>query len=461
MKVKVLQKKNARTIDMLHGNLRRDIVRFSMPVALTGILEQLSNLIDTMMIGRLTGDQGTLGMAAVGANTPIASLMISLFVGIALGANVTIATALGRKDYASVSRAVHTSILMSFIGVIVMVIGEIVAEPLLVLLQVPPEALHESVLFLRVYLLAMPIMLLYDFEAAIFRSAGMTKLPLQALIISTFVNVIFGFLFIGTFQWFVIGSALATVLSYVSSAVILWVRLRQIDSPIRLNLNELHWDAQSARSILRIGLPTGVQNGVFAIANILIQSAINTLGMTVMAASSAAMSIEGVVYNLLNSYSQACTTFVGQNNGAYNMPRCRSILRTSTIEVFITAAILIICVDLFGGYMIEIFNGDPEVISVGYERLRMVVTAYVFSALYEVISGYLRGFGISVSPAVITMVVICGIRFYWIFFVFAADPTFFTVMVVYPISLGVNAIFMLILLLVVRPSKRNIHIVSR
>lgn len=446
-------KQRSEQLDLLNGSLWRSIPLFALPVAATGILEQLSNLIDTMMVGRLSGSAGTLGMAAVGANTPISSFVIGLFFGISLGANVTIATAIGRKDYAAASKAVHTAMLMSLAGFAITAVGELVAEPLLSILSVPAETLPQAVLFLRVYLLAMPAILLYNFEAAILRSVGITRLPLQALAASACLNVVFGYIFIGLLGWFVIGSALATDLCYVSSALILLWRLLRIDSPIRVMPSQLRWDGASARSIVRIGLPAGVQSAVFSLANIVIQSAINSLGTTVMAASSASVCIEAVVYNLLNSFSQACTTFVGQNNGARQLERCHKTLKVSLAEGGIAVAIIISTSLLFGQQMIALFNPDPEVVQVGYLRICIVISSYVFSTLYEVASGYMRGFGVSVAPAIITSVVICGMRFFWVFCVFPSHADFQTIMLIYPLSLATNAALIFGLLLLVKPSR--------
>ena len=451
----------AKPIDILHGNLWTSVLRFALPVAATGILEQLSNLIDTMMVGRLSGDMGTLGMAAVGSNTPISGLLIGLFVGIALGSNVTIATAIGRRDQDAVTKAVHTSMLMTLVGVAMTIVGEVAAEPLLRLLLVPEETLGEAVLFLRVYFLALPAILLYNLEAAIFRSVGITRLPLQALAIAALLNVAFGYLFIGVFDWFVVGSALATVLCYVTSALVLLVRLLRIDAPIRVTPSRLRWDGPSAASIIHIGLPAGIQSAVFSLANIVIQSAINSLGTTVMAASSASLSIEAVVYNLLNSFSQACTTFVGQNNGARQLDRCRSVLKVSFAEASVAAAVVILSSLAFGRQEIALFNSNPKVVEIGYVRVSIVISSYFFSMAYEVISGYLRGFGISVVPAIITTIVICGIRFFWVLVVFPANPTFHTIMVVYPISLATNALCMVAVLLLARPAGKARRVAAR
>lgn len=440
-------------IDILHGSLRSGIVRFALPVALTGILEQLSNMIDTVMVGRLMGAAGTQAQAAVGANAPITGFLVALFVGTSLGANVTIANAIGRKDYDAASEAVHTAICMALFGFVVVAVGELIAQPLLVLLNVPAEILSEAVIFLRIYLLGMPLILLYNFEAAILRSVGITQLPLHALALSAVINVLLDFVFIGWLGLGVAGSAMGTDLCYIFSSLWLFQHLRKIDSPVRVAPSKLRLDVASMRRIIHVGLPAGIQSAVFSVANIVIQSAINSLGTEVMAASSAALSIEYVVYNLLNSYSQACTTFVGQNSGARNYRRCRATLRVSLVEGLTTAVLLIAFVILAGRWLVSLFNGNPAVIDYGYLRLCYIVPSYVFSMVYEVLSGYMRGFGISLAPAIVTTVVIVGLRLWWVFAIFPGSRTFATVMAIYPISLGANAACLLGLLLALRPSR--------
>lgn len=448
-------RRRASEVDMLDGPLRSGVFRFAMPVALTGILEQLSNMIDTVLVGRLTpGDAGTVAQAAVGANAPITGFVVALFVGISLGANVTIANAIGRGDEGAASRAAHTAVVMSLAGVAVLALGELVARPLLVALSVPPETIGEAVTFLRVYLLGMPAILLYNFEAAVLRSIGRARLPLHALCVSAAANVAFGLVFIGGLGWGVAGSALATDLGYLASAALLFWRLLTIDAPVRIDVRRLRLDGPSVRSIVAVGLPAGIQSAVFSVANIVIQSAIDRLGTTVMAASSASLSLEYVAYNLLNSYSQACTTFVGQNAGARRYGRCRETLRVSLVEGLLTCAALAALMLGAGRFLISLFNDDPEVVELGYLRVVYIFLSYFFSTVYEDLSGYLRGFGDSLAPAIVTTVVICGLRFWWVLSVFPASPTFETVMTVYPISLGANAACILALLLVRRPARR-------
>uniref|UniRef100_UPI0030769BEF MATE family efflux transporter n=1 Tax=Parolsenella catena TaxID=2003188 RepID=UPI0030769BEF len=330
-----------RGLDMLSGSLWRAIPAFALPVALTGILEQMSSLIDTMMVGHLSGEAGPAAMAAVGSNTPITSLLLNLFIGIALGANVVIANAIGSGDERTVHKAVHSSVTFAVVGIAVTVVGELIAEPLLHLLSVPAENLGQALAFLRVYLLGMPSILLYNFEAAIFRSVGITKMPLQALALSSLLNVALVWLFIPVMGWGVAGAAAATAISYTVSALILFVRLTRIDAPIRLNPRELGIDRAVLARVVRIGLPAGLQSAVFSLANIVIQACINSLGTEVMAASSAVISLEYVVYNLLNSFSQACTTFVGQNFGAGNVRRCKRVLLVSLAEAEVPQLVML------------------------------------------------------------------------------------------------------------------------
>ena len=438
---------------MLTGNLWKAIPLFAFPVAATSILEQLSSLIATVVIGQVPGPEGTLGMAAVGANTPIMSLILNLFIGISLGTNVVIANAIGRDDQQTVTRAVHTSVLMSLIGFAVVIIGELYAEPLLAALSVPAETLPTAALFLRVYLLGMPSILLYNFEAAIFRSVGITRMPLQALMVSTVVNVGLDLVFVPVLHWGVAGLAAASVIAYTLSATTLFYRLTKTSSPVRLDPRKLRIDGAVLTRIVRIGLPAGLQSAVFALANTIIQAGINSLGTEVMAASSAAMSLEYVFYNLLNSFSQACTPVVGQAFGARNIPRCKQVLKVCLAEDLVVAIATVAGVVFFGRSILAVFNSDPNVVSIGYIRVCTIFPAYIFSMCYENFSGYLRGFGISLAPALLTALGICGIRFWWVFGVFPAHHDFQTIMLVYPISLCVTAILIVSSALVIHPAK--------
>lgn len=442
-------------LDMLNGSIWNKLPLFALPIAATGILEQLFNASDIAIVGNFAQTDKTAAVAAVGANSPIIGLILNLFIGIALGANVVIANAIGRDDRQTVQKAVHTSMVVSVIGgVLVAVIGEIIAEPLLTALNVPDDVLELALLYLRIYFLGMPVILLYNFEAAIFRSIGETKMPLIALTLSGILNVLLNLFFVIVLKMSVNGVATATVIANVVSAGILYVKLVKSDKYIKVEFKKLRIDGKVFAKIMQIGLPAGIQSAVFAVANIVIQGAINSLGTTVIAASSAAFNIEIIAYNVMNSFSQACTTFVGQNFGANKIDRCKKTLFLCLIEDAIASGTAIFIVLITGKFLLSIFNNNPEVIEIGYTRLVIIFIAYIFSMLYEVMSGYLRGFGFSLVPAILTTIGVCVVRIVWINIVFPANRTFAAIMTAYPVSLSTTAVLIFIALMIYRPSKR-------
>ena len=278
-------KKNS--MDMLNGTIWNKLPKFALPIAATGILEQLFNASDIAIVGQFTGSNSTVSVAAVGANSPIIGLIVNLFIGIALGSNVIIANSIGKNDVKAVKKAVHSSIIMAVLGgILVAIIGELMVGGLLNMLNVPEDVLDFAKLYIRIYLIGMPVILLYNFEAAIFRSIGDTKVPLIALAFSGVLNVILNLFFVIVLKMTVNGVALATVISNAVSASILFAKLLKTDKIIHIELNQLRLDKISVINILKIGLPAGIQSAVFAIANIVIQASINSLGTVVIAASS-------------------------------------------------------------------------------------------------------------------------------------------------------------------------------
>lgn len=442
-------------IDMLHGSIWNKLPMYALPVAATGILEQLFNASDIAIVGNFTGDIKTVAVAAVGANSPIIGLILNLFIGIALGANVVIANAVGKNDEKTIHKAVHTSILMALIGgVLVALVGQLFIGNLLWLINVPDEVYPYALLYIRIYLLGMPAILLYNFEAAIFRSVGDTRMPLAALAVSGVLNVLLNLFFVIVLKMTVNGVAIATVLSNVISSAFLFIKLMHSDKVVHVNVSDLKVDGETLGRIMKIGLPAGIQSAVFAVANIIIQSAINSLGTVVMAASSAAFNIEIFAYDVMNSFSQACTTFVGQNYGAGNLKRCKKTLLLCILEDAIASATTILIVLLSGKFLLSLFNNDPQVVETGYIRLVIIFAAYTFSMLYENMSGYLRGFGISLVPAILTVIGVCAMRIFWIYVVFPSHRTFTTIMLAYPLSLSITALLIFIALMIYRPSKR-------
>lgn len=454
------KRKRSLAIDILNGPMWDKILRYALPVAATGILGQLFNASDIAIVGNFAQGDTVAAVAAVGANGPVIGLLLNIFIGIALGANVVIANAIGRGDKETVSRAVHTSIVAAVIGgIIVGALGQLVAEPVLSMLQVPEDVFPLALKYMRIYLLGLPVIFLYNFEAAIFRSAGDTKTPLIALALSGVLNVILNLFFVIVLNKTVDGVAIATVLANVVSSVVLLRRLLRSELFIHVEFKNLRIDWKILWRILKIGVPAGIQGAVFSLSNIVVQSAINSLGKVTMAASSAAFNVEVMAYYILNSFGQACTTFVGQNYGAGQVDRCRKALKLCLIESVIATACAVCIALLSGKYLIALFNNDPEVIRLGMVRMKFIFMSYIFSTIYDCMSGYMRGFGISLTPALLTIFGVCGTRIIWIYMVFPMSQTFETIMQVYPISLAINMVLIFCALIITRPSKRYDHVV--
>lgn len=448
--------KKIRKQSMTEGSLWNKILGFAFPLAMTGILQQAFNAADIAVVGNFTGELGEACMAAVGANTPIINFIINGFLGISLGTNVVIANAVGSKDDETVQKAVHTSMIVAVLGgVIIALLGELLAEPIFRMQNISDEAFSMALLYFRIYIAGTPVILLYNFEAAIFRGIGNTRIPFLALVIAGLINVGLNVFFVVFMGRTVDGVATATVISNMISGIVLLLFLKKSKTPARFDEKKLRISGSVLKKILKIGIPSSLQACVFSAANIIIQSAINSLGTLVAAASSAAFNIEIFSYYVLNSFGQACTTFTGQNYGARKFDRCRKSLKLCLLEGIVIEGLMVSFLLFFGRDLIAVFKpGNPELVEIGYVRVMFITTAHLLSLFYDVMSGYMRGYGISLSPALVTMCCICGIRIIWIYTVFEQFRSFTSIMAVYPLSLGVNALAIFILLLIKRPAKK-------
>ena len=429
-------------MDMIHGSLGDKIIRFALPVAATGILQQLFNAADIAVIGRFVGKEA---MAAVGSNNSLIGLMVTMFGGIAMGANVVIARSTGQANREGIRNAVHTSILIAFVGGMIMtIIGELIARPLLHWMGVPEEIFGEALRYIRIYFAGLPVIFLYNFESAIFRSQGDTRTPLICLTISGILNVVMNVFFVVVLHMTVDGVALATVLANLISSGLLLIMLIRSRSAIRVHWSGFSYQPHVIGSILRIGTPAGLQGMVFSLSNLCIQSAINSLGADVIAASAAAFNVEIFAYFVLNSFGQACTTFVGQNLGAGNMERCRRATRICMVQDFVFTAAISGVILLSGHALLRIFNTDPEVVRIGYIRILILISAELVNVVIEILSGAMRGHGQSLIPAIISLVGICGVRIIWVYTVFPFSKTFATIMAAYPLSWAITALVLVI-----------------
>ena len=435
---------SSKNINMLEGSIWDKMIVFAIPLAFTGILQQLYNAADVMVLGRFVSNEA---MAAVGNNVPVIGLIVSLCMGLALGANVIVARMVGTHDSAAASRAVHTSFVLAVaFGVIAFLIGELFTTPILLWLEVPAEVFSDAEIYLRAYLFAMPFIAVYNFLAAVFRSKGNTQTPLWALFAASIFNIAGNLFFVLVVHWDAAGVALATVLANALSAFILMYKLAKRDDELALRWSSLFpLDQYSLDNIVRIGLPAGIQGMVFSISNVIIQAAINSLGPDVMAASVAGFTIEINVYCFINAFGLAATTFVSQNFGAKNLARCRRVTLVS-LWLNMAATILIVCLVLgFGHTLLGFFSGKDTVIELGMIRLLYVVGAEPINVIMETVSDAMRGYGYSMAPAMVTLVSICTVRIAWVYTVFQVHPTFEILMIVYPVSWVVACVMLVYL----------------
>ena len=423
----------SKKINMLEGSLWNKLIVFALPLAFTGMLQQLYNAADVAVLGRFVSD---LAVAAVGNNVPVIGLIISFCMGLSLGVNVVVARALGMKNDRKASEAVRTSFLTAIVfGIIALIIGLVFSDAAMDWLEVPAEVRDHALIYLRVYLLGMPFIAIYNFLAAIFRSQGDTQTPLWALLAASLFNIAGNLFAVLVLDWGIAGVALATVLANLLSAIILFVKLTRIEGPLKLEVSQLlHVDSSSLKSIVSIGLPAGIQGAVYSLSNLVIQSAINSLGPAAMAGSVAAFTIEINVYCFINAFALAATTFVSQNYGARNLDRCYRVMWVTLglnmcVTILMTALVLVFSRDLLG-----IFTNSEEVIALGLIRILWVVVPQPLSVVMDTLSGCMRGYGYSLPPAMVTLVVVCSVRLIWVYTAFPMAPTYETLMMVYPLS---------------------------
>ena len=421
---------------MLQGPIAVKLFWFALPIIISGFLQQLLNAADIAVVGRFADSNA---MAAVGANTFVINLMLNLFVGLSVGANVVIARYIGAGETEKVKKAVHTSLLIAVLcGFFLIVAGWLVSRPMLTLLGTPPEILDNAVLYFRIYFMGMPFTLVMNFAIAILRSKGDTKRPLFILTYSGLMNVLLNLFFVTQCNMTVEGVAYATLISNGLSACILLHLLRKERSEIRFRFRHLHIDKEELIQIARIGIPAGIQGVIFNISNVLIQSGVNSLGTAAVAANTASLNYDYFCFFIGNAFGQAATSFMGQNLGALKIDRCKKIIRDCMILgpsiTFFVSMFLV----FYAKPLSELYTTDPEVVTLAVQRIGVVLTFYGIHSFNEILSGVLRAMGHAVTPAVINVLFICGIRLFWLFFVFPTNPTFSFLMWCYPLSWIVN-----------------------
>ena len=430
--------KSSYEVDMVNGPLFGKIIRYSIPLMLSGILQLFFNAADIVVVGRFAGPTA---LAAVGSTGSLINLLINVFMGLSVGTNVLVARYYGARDMKNLSETVHTSILASLVGGVALIfIGCFFAKPMLNLMGSPADVIDQATLYVRLYFAGMPAMMLYNFGAAILRSVGDTKRPLYFLAISGVLNVLLNLFLVIVCNMGVAGVAIATVASQVLSAVLVLICLVKSDAPYRVDLKQLHIYKDKLLEMIRIGLPAGMQGTVFSISNVLIQSSINSFGSLVMAGSTAAGNIEGFVYTGMNAFYQTALSFTGQNMGAKKYERVGKIMRICVLSVAAVGTVLGSAGMIFARPLLSIYTTDPQVIEYGVNRMLLVCLPYMICGVMDTLVGSMRGMGYSILPMIVSLTGACGLRVVWILTVFAANHTLTALFLVYPVSWIVTAL---------------------
>lgn len=419
--------------DLTSGPLTIKIIKFIIPLMLTGILQLLYNAADSIVVGHYDGSSALAAVSSVGA---LINLLVNAFMGLSVGAAVVVAQDYGAKDYEGVSKTVHTSYLISIIGgIVVGAIGLIFSRQFLIWMGSPEDVLPLSTEYLMIYFAGTPANMAYNFGASILRSVGDTKRPLYFLTISGLVNVVLNLVLVIVFHMGVAGVAYATIISQILSAVMVIVYMMKSKDCVRFVPKNMRIYGDKLKKMLYIGLPAGFQGTVFSLSNVVIQSAVNSFGSLVMAGNGAASSLEGFTYTAMNSVYQASLTFVGQNVGAKKYDRINKVQGVCLVLVTIIGLVFGVTTYCLGEPLLSIYlPNDPEAIPYGIIRMSYIALPYFLCGMMEVMVGGQRGMGMSFIPMINALLGSCVLRIVWISTVFAADPTLFTLYISYPIS---------------------------
>ncbi len=445
-----IQKKSARSyeMDMCSGPIFSKIVTFAIPLILSGILQLLFNAADIIVVGRFAGSES---LAAVGSTSSLINLLVNVFIGLSIGVNVLVARFYGGQNHKDLEETVHTSMLLAAIsGVILIVIGVVLAGPLLELMGTPENVLPLSVLYMRIFFVGMPATLIYNFGSAILRGIGDTKRPLYFLFSAGVINVIMNLIFVIRFQMGVAGVALATVISQCISAVLIVQCLIRSDGGYRLNLKRLRLVKPKLKAIVKIGLPAGLQGAIFSISNVLIQSSVNSFGAIAMAGNTASANIEGFIYTSMNAVYQTSLSFTSQNYGARQYKRMTRILLYCLGLVTLVGVVMGSGAVLAGEVLLGVYSSDPEVIRFGMYRLAIIGSTYFICGWMETMVGGLRGMGYSVVPMLVSLTGACAFRIIWLFTVFAMNRSLEVLYWSYPVSWGITVAAHVVTYVVVR-----------
>ena len=432
--------KSKNEIDMLHGPQFMKIIMFTLPLAVSSILQQLFNSVDVAVVGRFASSQA---LAAVGSNAPVISLLINLFMGVSMGANVIISNHIGQNDQRSIRDAIGTVGLVAVLsGLVLMVIGVCVARPILTLMDTPADVLDMAITYLRIYFLGIPFFMIFDFGSAILRSMGDTRRPLYILVVAGIVNTVLNLVFVIVFHMSVAGVAISTSIANAVSAALIIYLLMHEKEPFRLNLRHLHIEWKELRRMLQIGVPAGLQGVVFSVSNVILQAAINGYGYGAIAGSAAALNFEYYCYFFIAAFNGAAISFIGQNYGAGKNDRVNRIF-------WICMGMGLACCALSNWFFVwqedfflRLFSTDSTVLEYGKTRMHIALALQFIAASYEIAGSAMRGMGKSMEPTLVTIFGTCLLRVAWVYMISPHYPGFQWLITVYPVSWAFTGVLM-------------------
>lgn len=422
----------SKEMDMLNGGLAGKLILFSMPLAFSSILQQLFNSADVAVVGRFAGDNA---LAAVGSCVALVGIFVNLIVGLSVGPNAVLAGLIGQKRRNEINSMVHTIVTFGvLLGIVLMCTGFICARAVLEASGTPESVIGQALLYIRIYFLSIPFMVVYNFGAAVLRSYGDTRRPMYYLIISGIVNIVLNLVLVIGFHLGVSGVAIATLISNILSAALVTVHLYRRDDDFTFRFERMKIERSQLVRVLKIGIPAGIQGAIFSISNVFIQSGINSFGKNAIAGSSLALNFEYFTYDIANAFAQAAVTFTSQNFAAGNIKRCKKIFWMCMLFGFGFTEILSVIFIIWDDFFVSIYTTSAAVAAFGIIRMQHVCSLEGLTATYEVESAALRGMGKSLEPAVFTILGTVVFRLIWLFTIFKIVPTYDMLMNVYVAS---------------------------
>lgn len=450
MKEKPIEKSNQIT----EGVIWKQLLLFFFPIVFGTFFQQIYNTADTVVVGRFVGKQA---LAAVGGSaSQMVNLLVGFFVGLSSGAAVIISQFYGAKDEKNVRVTLHTAFAFSVVGgVILTIVGIGLSKPVLYWMNTPEDVIADSVTYLYIYFCGMIFNLIYNMGSGILRAVGDSKRPLYVLIVTCILNIILDVVFVVAFGMGVAGVAVATILSQaVSTGIVVWLLVKSTEM-YRLVPREIKVQGKSLKSILRIGVPAGMESVMYGISNLVIQVFVNGLGTDTVAAWGTLAKIDAIFWMVINAFSIAITTFVGQNYGAGKFARMRKSVKVCLAMSFVSAAVISVALILASEPIYRLFTTDENVIKIGVHMIRFMLPAYSVFVIVGILSGALRGAGKVLVPMLLTCGGVCSLRLIWLFTVGRMVPGIDTIMCGYPVSWSITAVLFIIYYLKKFPRSRE------